>query len=285
MVEMLAGNGECGNEGGTMSRRQSLVIEVSLVTSALLSPGVLLAQRGLAPAAHVTLTAGPQTMHAPLDVTLGTHSTLARPSSAGTRFNAPHATAHSNGSKALASTYPSRPNSIYRSNSNYNPSYSYDAYPAPGLGFDFVHYAAVHPNMRNVHFKGAGIVPIFGGGFYFPGGGNAEPETADNQYLAARQNEFPPPSTDVGESETLMDEVPSVPYVQSKPTPVPSSTEYIFVRRDGSVFFAVAYSWVNGNLQYVTQDGFRKLASLSALDLDATAQFNEQRGVAFHSPA
>lgn len=70
----------------------------------------------------------------------------------------------------------------------------------------------------------------------------------------------------------------------SNPAPAPAS-EYIFVRRDGTVFFAVAYSWVNGNLQYVTQDGFRKYVSASTLDMDATAQFNEQRGVVFHSPA
>ena len=51
------------------------------------------------------------------------------------------------------------------------------------------------------------------------------------------------------------------------------------------MFFAVAYSWVNANLQYVTLDGLRKLAAMSTLDLDATVQFNEQRGVAFRSPA
>jgi hypothetical protein len=51
------------------------------------------------------------------------------------------------------------------------------------------------------------------------------------------------------------------------------------------VFFAVAYSWVNGNLQYITQEGLRKIAPLTTLDLDATSQFNEQRGVPFRSPA
>jgi hypothetical protein len=66
----------------------------------------------------------------------------------------------------------------------------------------------------------------------------------------------------------------------SAPTP-----EFIFVRRDGTVFFAVAYSWINGSLQYITQDGLRKIAPLTTLDLDATSQFNEQRGVPFRSPA
>jgi hypothetical protein len=83
-----------------------------------------------------------------------------------------------------------------------------------------------------------------------------------------------------------LDQAPMVPRTRSNSNnSVPATPEYIFVRRDGTVFFAVAYSWVNGNLQYVTQDGVRKLAAMSTLDLDATVQFNEQRGVAFRSPA
>jgi hypothetical protein len=76
-----------------------------------------------------------------------------------------------------------------------------------------------------------------------------------------------------------------MPATHSKSSPpLAPAAEYIFVRRDGTVFFAVAYSWVNGSLQYITRDGYRKLASTTTLDMEATTQFNEQRGVAFHSP-
>ena len=67
--------------------------------------------------------------------------------------------------------------------------------------------------------------------------------------------------------------------------PLAPSPEYIFVRRDGTVFFAVAYSWSNGSLQYITQEGLRRVIPLTTLDLDATSQFNEQRGLSFRSPA
>ena len=37
-------------------------------------------------------------------------------------------------------------------------------------------------------------------------------------------------------------------------TPQSPSEAYVFVRRDGTLFFAVAYSWESGNLSYVTQE-------------------------------
>ena len=60
---------------------------------------------------------------------------------------------------------------------------------------------------------------------------------------------------------------------------------FVFVRRDGTIFFAVAYSWENGALRYVTSQGLRHTVTLDALDLDATRQFNEQRGLTFRLPA
>jgi hypothetical protein len=277
--------GSAEDEGDTMSQGQGFVVQVSLAIAALLSPTLLMAQRGPAGmgGAHMAPMAAPQAMHAPSHVAQAPHSTLAHSVSTGSRPNAPRIAAHPAGSKPSVRTYPSRPNSTY--NSNYNSSYSYDDYPAPGLGFDYVHYAAVHPNARHDHFRGGGIVPFYGGGYYFPEGGYYAESGTPDQSAAIDQNEQSVPSSDVAESEAPQDQVPSVPYARSKPTPVPPSPEYIFVRRDGSVFFAVAYSWVNGNLQYVTQDGFRRLTSTSTLDLDATTQFNEQRGVVFHSPA
>jgi hypothetical protein len=63
------------------------------------------------------------------------------------------------------------------------------------------------------------------------------------------------------------------------------SSEYVFVRKDGTVFFAVAYTWENGMLRYITREGLRRNASSDSLDLNATQQFNEQRGVNFRLPA
>jgi hypothetical protein len=57
------------------------------------------------------------------------------------------------------------------------------------------------------------------------------------------------------------------------------------VRRDGTVFFAVGYAWENGTLHYVTREGLRRNVARDSLDLNATQQFNEQRGLNFRLPA
>jgi hypothetical protein len=40
----------------------------------------------------------------------------------------------------------------------------------------------------------------------------------------------------------------------------------------------------SGNLDYVTQEGLRRSVALDTLDLNATQQFNEQRGLSFRVP-
>jgi uncharacterized protein YkuJ len=52
--------------------------------------------------------------------------------------------------------------------------------------------------------------------------------------------------------------------------------------RNGGVVFAVAYSWENGTLRYVTPEGQRKSVAADSLDMDATQSFNESRGLSFH---
>ena len=74
-------------------------------------------------------------------------------------------------------------------------------------------------------------------------------------------------------------------FLPAPAAPPRDTAEYVFVRRDGSLLFAVAYSWDNGTLRYVTRDGLRRSVTQDALDMDATQQFNEQRGVNFHLPA
>jgi hypothetical protein len=75
---------------------------------------------------------------------------------------------------------------------------------------------------------------------------------------------------------------PAVETANSAPV---DNDEFVFVRRDGTVFFAVAYSWDKGTLRYITSQGLRHTVTQDALDLDATRQFNEQRGLNFRLPA
>ena len=78
----------------------------------------------------------------------------------------------------------------------------------------------------------------------------------------------------------------SAPVVSAEPAQAAQreTEQYVFVRRDGTVFFAVAYSWDSGMLRYVTQEGLRRSVAGDALDLGATQQFNEQLGLSFHAP-
>lgn len=157
-------------------------------------------------------------------------------------------------------------------------------YPVPGLGFDYPHFAAVHPGVYDHHFHHGAVVPYIGGGIYVPieyygeyapaPEQPAEPDVEQEQAQAAPQPDYSAPPATAPRRERAV-----------ASAPVPPSPEFIFVRRDGTVFFAVAYSWSNGSLQYITQEGLRRIAPLTTLDLDATSQFNEQRGLAFRSPA
>src|SRR5882762_4297990 len=75
------------------------------------------------------------------------------------------------------------------------------------------------------------------------------------------------------------------PEADSAPAPPREEEQYVFVRRDGSLVFAVAYTWESGTLRYITPDGLRRTIGRDALDIEATQQFNEQRGVNFRAPA
>ena len=177
-----------------------------------------------------------------------------------------------------ASSYPGYPNAPFP-----NDGFNDGGYPVPGLGFDYVHYAAIHPGVYSHPFRGGAVVPFIGGGIYVPVGYYGEPfataeqpgePDAEPAQAQAEQPDYSTPPVSATRRERTVASTPPAP-----------SPEFIFVRRDGSVFFAIAYSWSNGSLQYITQDGLRKVAPLTTLDLDATSQFNEQRGLSFRSPA
>ena len=159
-----------------------------------------------------------------------------------------------------------------------------DELGAPGLGFDEVHNQAVHPNRRRRNDFG-GFFPFFDGGFFIP----------STPFVDETGGEAPPPE------EVAPEEAPEPPHARThyrEPEPQPPAAsneiaaepqakteEYVFVRRDGTLFFAVAYTWDNGTLRYITSEGVRRSVTSDTLDLGATQQFNEQRGMSFHLPA
>ena len=159
---------------------------------------------------------------------------------------------------------------------------------APGLGFDAVHQAAVCGS-GIVGSRGRGLIPaffpFFDGGFFLPGSQAAVEESSATDTA-------PTEESDIEARETSRRRRVSEPVTNPAPAPAaevatagPSDNgEFVFVRRDGTIFFAVAYSWENGTLRYVTSQGLRHTVTQDALDLDATRQFNEQRGLNFRLP-
>src|SRR6266849_1527856 len=155
-------------------------------------------------------------------------------------------------------------------------AFTSDFVPVPGLGFDMTHLAAT----RGPEAVGAGrhreqqpiLFPFIDGGFFLPSSPvvleEAEAEVAERPRRARVTQPAPAP-----------------PQVEEASAAPRQTEEFVFVRRDGTVFFAVAYAWENGVLRYVTSEGLRRSIARETLDLNATQQFNEQRGLNFRLPA
>jgi predicted secreted protein len=124
--------------------------------------------------------------------------------------------------------------------------------------------------------------PILDGGFPVPG----SPVTAEDGSAAEASQ---PEATDAEVRETgrryRAPQPVTGPSAETASSAASDNEEFVFVRRDGTVFFAVAYAWEKGTLRYITSQGLRRTVTQDALDLEATRQFNEQRGLNFHSPA
>ncbi len=276
-----------------MLRRLTQFAALSVCIASL--PSCVNAQRGVgasvptavAPRAMAMPVAAP-TMHAmPARVAVGARVPAHVGAASGSHPVAPHHPMKPAAPRPPARNYPVSSNPGYTNAPFPNQGFDDGGYPVPGLGFDYVHYAAVHPGVYRHQFHGGGLVPYAGGaGIYVPIEYYAQPVAAVEQPAVSDVD------SEEGQVEAEQPETYTAPPVSAprrertvSSTPLPPSPEYIFVRRDGTVFFAVGYSWSNGSLQYVTQDGLRKVAPLTTLDLDATSQFNEQRGLSFRSPA
>jgi hypothetical protein len=132
--------------------------------------------------------------------------------------------------------------------------------------------------------NGGVIIPWgFGGGFYLPTP-YYEPGPDD-------QGPPPPPVDAYGpdqngnNQQAAAEQLPQPPAAAPYYPPSEPVYEYVFVKRDGTKIFAVAYSLTKDNVQYVTKEGLRRTIPLSSLDFDATQKSNEERGNTINLPA
>jgi hypothetical protein len=209
----------------------------------------------------------------------GSARPVGRSAPVSTRLNAAPRAAHPSGWNHTTTT---RRNNFSTDPVFPNGGFSNGDNPVPGLGFDYPHFFAVHPNAGRRHFHDSGfVIPFIDGGFYLPvpayADQGAPPPQADDSEAANQP--APPDQTSARDADSSLRD-----RMRSEPLP-PEQTEYVFVRQDGSLIFAVAYSLINDRLQYVTAEGLRRTIPLNTLDFAATQQFNEQRGVSIRLPA
>jgi hypothetical protein len=126
--------------------------------------------------------------------------------------------------------------------------------------------------------------PFFDGGFSLPGSAATveEGSAVETSQPEATDSEVRDRSRRYRDAQAATAATPAAETASSAPA---DNEEIVFVRRDGTVFFAVAYAWEKGTLRYITSQGLRHTVAQDALDLEATRQFNEQRGLNFRLPA
>jgi hypothetical protein len=157
----------------------------------------------------------------------------------------------------------------------------------PGLGFDFVHLAAISGNFRNnppnfgrrERREHNFVTPIFFGGFpYYSDSSDYQQVQQQPQIIVIQQ---PAPAVTVQQAAPAPQEFNAAPVIPAAAaTPVREVGEFVLVRRDGRILFASAFSVVGPQLQYVTPEGIRRTLPLTELDAVATQEMNEARGTA-----
>lgn len=172
------------------------------------------------------------------------------------------------------------PGDIFSGHSCYAP---YNCPPVPGNGFDYTHFYATHPGWGSPILT-AGVVVPFGdnGGVYSPvpytyysAPVPVEEEQPADDHAGNNNNAE---QSNNNQNQVAAPQPARQNYYAPSYTPTDPVYEYVFVKRDGTKIFAVAYSLKKDSLQYMTKEGLLRTLSLDSLDFDATRKSNEERG-------
>jgi hypothetical protein len=162
--------------------------------------------------------------------------------------------------------------------------------PAPGLGFDFTHLAAINGDLAEralidpltqQELALTEHLPQETPAAFFPDYGyGAVPVVtsapAQPQIIVLQQPAAPPAA------RAQVAPAPAPQAAVPPPPPLPPLGNLFLVERDGKVIQATAFTEQGNHVVYITPDGRRKTISISQLDLKATEDRNAERGTILH---
>src|ERR1700693_2365856 len=169
-------------------------------------------------------------------------------------------------------------------------------FPVPGLGFDYAHLAAIN--------SGAGVralidpvtqrelalalairrqTPVGFNAFpgFFPGFIPATDQATAQPTIIVVPQAAASDAQSSDRSHAQESELRSAPPVVE---PARDAGDFVLVRRDGGLLFAVAYRQGADRITYITKEGVRRGLALADLDVDATVRMNEERGTPLQFP-
>jgi hypothetical protein len=157
--------------------------------------------------------------------------------------------------------------------------------PAPGLGFDFTHLAAINGDLATraiidpltqYQLALARSLPRVQPAAFLPayGGGSVVVAPAQPQVIVVQQ---PVPQKTVAQ-QAVAAPVPAPTAAAPTAPPLPDVGQFLLVRRDGKVIHAVAFSEEGKRIVYITAEGMRRTIAVDQIDLKATEERNAERG-------
>ena len=164
--------------------------------------------------------------------------------------------------------------------------------PAPGLGFDFTHLAAINGNLAEralidpltqQELALTEQLPREAPAAFFPDYGyGAAPVVmgapAQPQIIVLQQPATQPAARARAEAAPAPAPQTAVPPAP----PLPALGNLLLVERDGKVVQAVAFTERGNLVVYITPDGRRKTIAISQLNLKATEDRNAEHGTFLH---
>ena len=159
--------------------------------------------------------------------------------------------------------------------------------PAPGLGFDFTHLAAINSDLgiraiidpiTQQELALTEQLPQVQPTGYFPAysGAPVVVAPAQPQILVVQQP--------VAQRALQEQAAPAAPAEAAAPPapPLPPLGQILLVRRDGKVIRTVAFTEQGSHVVYIATDGRRRTVAVDQLDLKATEERNAEHGTFLH---